>query len=629
MHLRSGGAADQQRQSEAGALHFRSDRDHFIEAGGDQAAEADHVGLVLVGGVEDVLPGHHHPEVDHFEAVALQDDSDDVLADIVDVALDGRHHDPALALGRAACLFLRLDEGDQMRDRLLHHPRRFHHLRQEHLARSEQVADDVHAVHQRPFDHFDRPRRPLPRQFGVLDDEGVDALDQGMFEPFLDRPAAPFRGFLLPNLVGAEIFLGKRDQPLGRIHPVLRPPVEDHVLAGLAQLRIDRVVDIELAGIDDRHVEAGGDGVEQEYRMHRPPHRLVAAEREAEIGKAAGNVHPRAARLDLAAGLDEIQRVAAMLVDAGGDGEDVGIEDDVLGREAVGDEQPVGALANLDLALLAVGLADFVERHHHHGRAIIPHQAGMFQELLFAFLHADRVHDRLAGHAFQPGLDHAPPRAVDHERHPGDVGLGRDQLQEGGHRHFGVEQALVHVDVDDLGAALDLLAGDFDRRGIVAGHDQLLEAGRSGDVGPLADIDERRRLRRRRGNGGFDFFRRRDAGEGAAAVHGHQAARIIGSIPDRRVRCCGRGSMRGAQLANPIGDRADVRGRGSAAAADDVDQSLLRPFLEMGGGGLRAFVIIAEIVGQAGIGVSQDQGVGDAGQGWRHGRAAGPRRTSS
>src|SRR3546814_8622765 len=76
-------------------------------------------------------------------------DADDILADVVDVALDGRHHDLALAL--RARLLLGLDEGQQVGDRLLHHARRFHHLRQEHLARSEQVADDVHPVHQRPF----------------------------------------------------------------------------------------------------------------------------------------------------------------------------------------------------------------------------------------------------------------------------------------------------------------------------------------------------------------------------------------------------------------------------------------------------------------------------------------------
>ena len=57
--------------------------------------------LIVVRGFQDVLPRHHHAEVDDLEAVALQDDADDVLADVVNVALDGRHHDPALALGRA------------------------------------------------------------------------------------------------------------------------------------------------------------------------------------------------------------------------------------------------------------------------------------------------------------------------------------------------------------------------------------------------------------------------------------------------------------------------------------------------------------------------------------------------
>src|SRR3546814_9672498 len=83
----------------------------------------DHVGIIFVRGFEDLRPGHHHAEVDDLEAVALEHDADDILADIVDVALDRRHHDLALAL--RARLLRRLDEGQQMRDRLLHHARRF------------------------------------------------------------------------------------------------------------------------------------------------------------------------------------------------------------------------------------------------------------------------------------------------------------------------------------------------------------------------------------------------------------------------------------------------------------------------------------------------------------------------
>ena len=51
-------------------------------------------------------------------------------------------------------------------------------------------------------------------------------------------------------------------------------------------------------------------------------------------------------------------------------------------------------------------------------------------------------------------------------------------------------QAFVHVDVDHLRAVLHLLARDFDGGGIVAGHDQFLEARGAGDVGAFADIDE-------------------------------------------------------------------------------------------------------------------------------------------
>ncbi len=56
--------------------------------------------------------------------------------------------------------------------------------------------------------------------------------------------------------------------------------------------------------------------------------------------------------------LDEVDAVVVVLLDAGRDREDVGVEDDVFGREAdlLGQEL-VGARADLDLARLGVGLA--------------------------------------------------------------------------------------------------------------------------------------------------------------------------------------------------------------------------------------------------------------------------------
>jgi hypothetical protein len=62
---------------------------------------------------------------------------------------------------------------------------------------------------------------------------------------------------------------------------------------------------------------------------------VVAAERERQVLTPPLMMRtPGQARLMSARGLDEVLRVVVVLLDARRDGEDVGIEDDVLGREA-------------------------------------------------------------------------------------------------------------------------------------------------------------------------------------------------------------------------------------------------------------------------------------------------------
>ena len=68
--------------------------------------------------------------------------------------------------------------------------------------------------------------------------------------------------------------------------------------------------------------------------MHGLAHRVVAAEGKRHVAHPAGHQHVRQLALDAARRLDEGQSVAVVFLDAGGDGEDVGIEDDVLGRQA-------------------------------------------------------------------------------------------------------------------------------------------------------------------------------------------------------------------------------------------------------------------------------------------------------
>ena len=269
---------------------------------------------------------------------------------------------------------------------------------------------------------------------------------------------------------------GELDEPLRRVGAA----VEDHVLDQLQQVGRDVLVDDELARVDDAHVEAGLDRVEQERRVHRLADDVVAAEREREVRDAAARARARAALLDQRQALDERLGVLVVLLDAGRDGEDVRVEDDVLGREArLLREQVVGPAADLDLARGRVRLTLLVERHHDHARPVAAHHRGLLQEGLLALLQADRVDDALALDALQPGFEHRGARAVDHDRDPRDLGLGRDHVQEGRHRLLRVEQVGVHVHVEQVGAASDLLQRDLDGARVVVGLDQPCGSGPS------------------------------------------------------------------------------------------------------------------------------------------------------
>ena len=211
------------------------------------------------------------------------------------------------------------------------------------------------------------------------------------------------------------------------------------------------------------------------------------------------------------------------------------------------------------------------------------HQLGVVDERVLALFERDRIHHRFALRAFQAGLDHGEFRGIDHQRDARDVGLRRDQIKERRHRLFGIEQALVHIDVEDLRAVLHLIAGHGERCTVVAGGNELAKARRAGDIGAFADIDE------------GDFRRKRERfkpGQTQVLRHARNLPRLF----------AGHGG----------GDGADVIGRRAAAAADNVDDAGRSELAHLLGHHRRALVVMAELVRQSGIRVGANERVGDA-----------------
>ena len=377
MRLGRGRAADEERYPEVAPFHFGSHARHLVKRRRDQPRQSDEVGVHLDRCVENRLRWRHDAEVGHVEVVASQHDADDVLADIVHVALDGGHDDLALAARVPAVGRLRrVDERSEVSDGLFHHAGALDDLGQEHLSRSEQVADDVHTVHQRSLDDIDGTGGFPSSQFRVFDDMAGDPLHQGVGEPFGHGRVTPFLGFDVLAGPAREAF-GDGYESLGGVVAA----VQHRVLDGVSQVPWNLVIDSELAGIDDAHRQAGPDGVVDEDGVHCLAHGVVAAKGERDVADASGTVHARELPLDPSARLYEINGIVRVIFYARRNGEDVGVEDDVFGGKVdLVHEDVVRASQDLLAAIQGVCLAGFVERHDHDGCPVCPAKPGLLDK---------------------------------------------------------------------------------------------------------------------------------------------------------------------------------------------------------------------------------------------------------
>ncbi len=495
--------------------------------------------------------------------------------------LDGGHQDGAvLAAASLVGFHVWLEVGHC----LLHHAGALDHLGQEHLAGPEQVAHHAHSVHQRTFDHLEGAGEALAALLGVGLDVLNDALDEGVLEALAHRPAAPF-GLGLLGPAGAGRLpdrLGEVYQPLGGVGAA----EQQHVFDPLQEVRGDLLVDAEHPGVDDAEVQPVLDGVIEEGGVHGFAHAVVATEREGHVADAADHVGVGAGLLDLGAGLDEGQSVEVVLLDAGGHRQHVGVEDDVLGREAhLVHQDAVGPRAHGHLALQGVGLTVLVEGHADRGRAVAAHQTGSALELQLAVLETDGVDHRLALQALESGLQHLPARGVNHDRNTADVGLRGDQVQEAGHGGHGVDHALVHVDVQQVGPAFHLLAGHCQRFFQLLGPHHLGELGGAGDVGALANHGESR-----------------VPGDGVG-LQARQSQHVLGK--PRLAR---------RHVPQHPTESLDVVRAGAAAAAHHVEPAVAGELAHDLGHLLGGLIVATKLVGQPGVGVAAQVAVGQVGQ---------------
>ena len=106
---------------------------------------------MFFGGSQNLADRLLDTKVHRLEAVIGQDDLDEVLADVVNIAAHRRQQDAALA-GILGLLHVRFEVGD----RSLHGLGRLQNERQLHFALAEKFADDLHSLEKVLVDDLER-----------------------------------------------------------------------------------------------------------------------------------------------------------------------------------------------------------------------------------------------------------------------------------------------------------------------------------------------------------------------------------------------------------------------------------------------------------------------------------------
>ena len=189
-----------------------------------------------------------------------------------------------------------------------------------------------------------------------------------------------------------------------------------------------------------------------------------------------------------------------MFVNTGGNGENIGIKNNIFRRKInLFCQDFISPLTYFDFSGFGIRLPFFIKGHNDHCCAITTHKFGVFNKSGFAFFKRNGIHHSFALDTFKTGFQNIPFRRIQHNRHFGDIRFRGNQHQKPHHCFFGLQHALVHVDVYNLGAILNLLFGNVQRRFKITFDNQPFKRSRTGYIGPFANINKQTVLANRHG----------------------------------------------------------------------------------------------------------------------------------
>src|SRR5208283_2199632 len=198
---------DQQRHAYPRVLQIVRGDHHLLRAFYQQAGKSDGVRMMRLERLDQILRWNLDAKIYNVEAIILQDDFDQVLANVMDVALH-RCENHFSTLGGVRLLH----ELFEMVDRSFHRFRRLQHFRNNQLVGVEQAAYLGHPLHQRTVNNVQRSSAFRALAFQVFDQSIARALDDVVGQTLVERLVFFLDLFFLGG--GAEMLSNCRDVKL-------------------------------------------------------------------------------------------------------------------------------------------------------------------------------------------------------------------------------------------------------------------------------------------------------------------------------------------------------------------------------------------------------------------------------
>ena len=443
-----------------------------------EAAHSEGVGVDLLHLGDHLADGNLDTDVVHFVAVVGADDVDQVLADVVYVALHRGEHEFALARGARHLVHVRLEVAHGH----LHGFGTLQNERQLHLSRTEQFAHFAHAVEQHVIDDFECLQSGSECLVELGREPFAVAIDDALTEPLLHRPAAAV-GLLL---LGGFDTLERRQQKLQRV-VVVGGLVEDDVATQRDVLGLDAGERKDLAGVNDCGIEPCLHAFVEEHTVQHLARSRVDS--ETHVGKSHHREGSGNLLLDASDALDALDAIATKIGVSGGEWEGEWVEDEVAGGQSVSLRcDLVQSMGDLHLPLHVACLPTLVDEQADHRCAVVAskredavHSTAGF----FAVLQVGAVQDASPTRQLQCGFHHLWLGGVDHQWHAGLAGKATGDF---GHVGGAIASDVIHAHVQHVGAFTNLFVGHL-RAGVpVAGQHGIAKGTRAVGVGALADV---------------------------------------------------------------------------------------------------------------------------------------------